>query len=186
VCNPHRDNYFSFGILKFFFCHFSFSMFQLFSFSIRMASNLVAGLFVCTFPQSSQIRFFQFRVLQDLKKKTWSKRFTRVHRDYGASSIRMLHKMMATLDPVHHKVMLFKDFFSIFELIRAFPGRLTLRAACGSLPSGCPAAWFPACSSGELWHRSNRHPLNSHKMTGQHRLRFHFKTKLDSLPHPLH
>jgi hypothetical protein len=35
-------------------------------------------------------------------------------------------------------------------LIRACPRRLTLRAACVSLPSGCPAAWFlqPAQASG--------------------------------------
>jgi hypothetical protein len=34
--------------------------------------------------------------------------------------------------------------FSKVELIRAFPRRLTLQAACGSLPSGYPAAWLPA------------------------------------------
>ena len=34
--------------------------------------------------------------------------------------------------------------FNSVVLIRAFPRRLTLRAACGSLPRGCPAAWVPA------------------------------------------
>ena len=32
--------------------------------------------------------------------------------------------------------------FSNVELIRAFPRRLTLQAASGSLPSDCHAAWF--------------------------------------------
>jgi len=30
--------------------------------------------------------------------------------------------------------------FNSVVMIRAFPRRLTLRSACGSLPSGCPAA----------------------------------------------
>ena len=34
--------------------------------------------------------------------------------------------------------------FNSVVLIRAFPRRLTLRAACGSLTSGYPAVWLPA------------------------------------------
>jgi hypothetical protein len=47
------------------------------------------------------------------------------------------------IDPASGLINPFNIFNSVV-LIRAFPRRLTLWATCGSLPSGCPAAWLPA------------------------------------------